>query len=164
MNSVKRMTLTILLGLLVAAPNKMLGDSGNPQKWYTVTNEADVKDSAVYTAYSYKGGNKYETTVYGRDLEGVSKWNEGSDLPIGMSKIRSIAEQSFRKNFPELKQFKLESINLLHVTIVDDWLFEVTFDGVDLVSASPGPVDEKNLHLLVLLNGKVFMPVPSQGK
>jgi len=50
------------------------------------------------------------------------------------------------------------SINLLHLTIVDDWIVNVEFNGTDFDAASPGSIVDKKINILVLLNGRVITP------
>jgi Ni/Co efflux regulator RcnB len=161
MRLVRRIALLVIVGLILAVPAKIHADSQDSQKWMTQTSEADERDSAIYVTYSDFGGMHFETTAYGRDLEGFSKWEEGQELPVSMAKVRFAAQQTFRKQFPQFQQFRIDSIKLTHLAIVDDWIFDVIFDGTDFATFK-GASDEKNIHLFVLLNGRVIAPVESK--
>ena len=157
MNNVMRFSL-ILIGLVLMVLVGVKAQTNDAQKWYTTGPESDFKDSMVYQAQSDFGGKHYSSTIYGRDLEDVAKWKEGKDLPISISKIRVNAQNAFRKQFPQFSQFKIMSINLVHLTLVDDWVVDVEFNGTDFAAVSPGSFEDKKINVLVLLNGRVIPP------
>jgi hypothetical protein len=120
--------------------------------------DSEIQDSDVYSAKYNFNGQTYELNVLGRDLNGSKKWKTGDEFPINIGKIRVEAEAEFRKTFPQIHQFKIMSINLIHLTIVDDWIISVDFNTTDFSNATPGPVSSNSIDILVLLNGRIIVP------
>jgi len=119
----------------------------------TVTSERNVEDTVVYQALSDFGGKHYETAVYGRDLESVVKWEDGKELPISISSVKSTAQKAFQKEFPQFSKFKITSINLIHTTLIEDWIIQVEFTDTDADVS-----EDKRIEILVLLNGHAITP------
>jgi hypothetical protein len=131
----------------------MHGGAADAQKWLNTASPSDLKDDVIYQAFSDFNGKNYETSIYGRDLEGVQKWKEGTELPLSILKARTTAEVAFQQQFPQLSKFKLTSINVMYLSIVDDWVIQVEFSDPKASTA-----DDKTLSFLVLLNGRVITP------
>jgi len=112
----------------------------------------------VYQAQSNFGGKHYESLIYGHDLEGVPKWKVGKELPTSISDIIANAQNAFHKQFPQFSQFKIISINLVHLPAVDDWIVDVEFNGTDFATVNAGSFEDKKINVLVLLNGRVITP------
>lgn len=85
MNAATRLFL-ILIGLVLIAPVEMWAQTNDAPKWITLK-PSEFKDSMVYRAQGDFGGKHYESIIYGHDLDGVTKWKPGEDLPISMSNI-----------------------------------------------------------------------------
>jgi hypothetical protein len=137
---------------------ELRAQTNDAPKWITLTSESDSKDSILYQAESDFGGKHYESLIYGRDLEKVEKWKVGKELPISMSNIVANAQNAFHKQYPQFSQFKLMSVNLMHLTLVDDWFFNVEFNGIDLTAGASGSYEDKKINILVLLSGRVIAP------
>ena len=120
--------------------------------------EDDVKDTIVYEAMSDFDGKHFDTKIYGRDLKGVAKWKDGDELPVPISSIRARASEAFRKQFPQFKNFKLTSLNLLRLALLDDWFVQAQFNGDDPSKPTPNLADEKNINIFILLNGHIIAP------
>jgi hypothetical protein len=126
-------------------------------QWYKGS-VSDFRDTFVYQTQSDFGGKHYEALIYGHDLDGVPKWKVGKELPTSMSNIRANAQNAFRKQFLQFSRFKIISVNLVHLPAVDDWVFDVEFNGTDFATVNEGSFEDKKINVLVLLNGRVFTP------
>lgn len=146
----------LLIGLVLTASLALQIERANAQNWISKVPLKEEDNSAIYQALSDFGGNQYTATVYGRDLEGVRKWKDGTEFPIGIGSVRSTAQKAFQQAYPQFSQFELESINILHLTLVDDWIIQVEFND-----PKASPSDDKTINLLVLLNGRVILPAES---
>jgi hypothetical protein len=73
------------------------GQAEDGSKWLTQIPLNDAKNTIIYQAMGDYDGKHYETTVYGRDFEGVPKWKEGAEPPISVLK----AKIALLKPFPE---------------------------------------------------------------
>ncbi len=146
----------IAVSLISMAAFEMQGQTVDTEKWNVVGPASEVRNTMIYEAKSDFGGSHYESAVYGHDLDDVVKWKEGEEMPISILKIKSVAQSAFRKQFSQFSQFKVTSINLTHLTIVDDWIVQVEFDGTDWAATKPD--SSKKIDVLVLLNGHVITP------
>jgi hypothetical protein len=156
-NGTIRLFLTLLVVLALTALVGIHAQANDTPQWIT-GKPGDFKDSMVYQALGDFGGRHYVSTIYGRDLDGVVKWKPGEELPTSMSKILTNAQNAFRKQFPQFSQFKIISVNLVHLPAVDDWVFDVEFNGTDFATVKEGSFEDKKLNVLVLLSGRVFTP------
>jgi hypothetical protein len=145
--------LAILLGLILTVVVGIQGKAADAQTWLSEVPAKDVKDTVIYQALSDFGGQSYAATLYGRDLEGVKKWKEGKELPLSVSSIKTIAQKAFQQQFAQFSQFKITSINLLHLTLIDDWVVQVEFSDTNAAAS-----EDKRVNFLVLLNGRVITP------
>jgi len=141
-----------------ASLDKVECQTSETTNWQTVTSESDVADTPVYTAKSDFGGRHYEATIYGRNLEGIRKWEEGKEPPLSVLNARTIAQNAFQKQFPQFSKFKEASINFIHLSLVDDWIIEVEFNGTDWAAAMPGAFEDRKIDVLILLDGRVITP------
>jgi hypothetical protein len=158
MHSFMRSALIAAVGsILITLVATNLVPSGSP-KWYSEAPASEVADSPIYKVKNIFAGSRYETILYGRDLEGVMKWKDGQELPSGTNSAKLAAEGAFRKQFPEFGQFKIVSMNLVHLTIVDDWIFDVKFNIADFAKIKAGPNEGNEIDIFVLLNGHVISP------
>jgi hypothetical protein len=146
----------LLLGIALMASLGLQIQRADAQNWISKVPLKEEDNSVLYQALSDFGGNQYTTTIYGRDLEGVRKWKEGAELPIGMGSVRSTAQKAFKQAYPQFSQFELESINILHLALVDDWVIQVEFNDPKAPSS-----EDKTINLLVLLDGRVILPAES---
>jgi hypothetical protein len=121
--------------------------------WLTAVPVQDVRDTLIYQTNGYANKKQYTTSVYGRDLEKVIKWKEGSEFPLSLSAVKAHAQAAFSKAFPQLNDFKVASINLIRIQIIDDWIIQVEFRNSGLSDS-----DEKSVNLIVLLDGNVLVP------
>jgi hypothetical protein len=159
MINTKYLNFIILIGLIPILLVLRQGKAEDAQIWHTKIPLSDAIDSVIYQTLSNLEGKHYETTLYGRDLTGVAKWEPGKELPVSMSSITANAHDAFCKNFPQFSRFKITSINLIHLGIVDAWIFDVEFNGTDYAAANAASIKENKLNILVLLNGRVIMPI-----
>jgi hypothetical protein len=148
----------VLIGLVLIVIVRLPAQTNAAPKWITLTSESDSKDSMLYQAESDFGGKHYESLIYGRDLEKVEKWKLGQELPTKMSTIVENAQNVFHKQYPQFSHFKLMSINLMRLALVDDWFYDVEFNGTDLTAGGPGSFEDKKIDILVLLDGRVITP------
>jgi hypothetical protein len=119
---------------------------------------SDFTNTIVYTTEGDFSGKHYEASIYGRDLNDVPKWKVGKELPIGIPTIIADAVGAFKKAFPTFTQFKIVSVNLVHLPAVDDWIFDLEFNGTDFAQLGMGSYEAKKINALVLLNGRVITP------
>jgi hypothetical protein len=147
----------IIMMFIVGMIGVMRSQTNNSPQWYTAP-PGDFRNTSVYQTQSDFFGKHYEASIYGRDLDGVPKWKVGKELPIGLVTLTVNAESAFKKTFPEFNKFKIVSINLVHLPAVDDWVFNMEFNGTDFAQLGNGSFEDKKINVLVLLNGHVFMP------
>ena len=151
-----RLSLILIASVLIAVIG-IRAQANNAPQWYKGS-VSDFRDTVVYQALSDFGGKHYEASVYGRDLDGVAKWKPGEELPMSMLNIIANAQSAFRKQFPQFSRFKIISVNLVHLPAVDDWVFDVEFNGTDFATLGEGAFEDKKINILVILNGRVFTP------
>lgn len=157
MNGVIRVALLLILGSGSMLLFELGAESQVPQNWKVQIpeNEPGDETSVIYRIQSDLGGKHYQVSIYGHDLESVVKWKDRENFPIGISDIKTKAQNAFNQQFPQFAQFKMTSINLVHLTIVDDWIVVVEFKDLDPESESR---EIKKLNLVVLLDGRVIIP------
>ena len=155
-NMITRKTLTILFAVTVVIG--ICDQRVHAQTWHTESSETDEANSMLYKSQSSFGGKHYESLIYGRDLVGVAKWKKEDNCPISVLDARLSAQKAFEKQFPQFSQFKVISVNFIYLTLVNDWIVNVEFNGTDFSATAASSIEEKKINLLVLLNGRVISP------
>ena len=126
------------------------------KKWLTNVPLTDELDSKIFSAEGHIGSQHYEAVVLGRDLLANPKWSPDMPPPVSVAKIVSNARNELGKDF-DPKQMKLASIAFTYLSIVDQWIVVVEFDGTDYTSQSQP--EEKQVSYVVLMNGRVISPI-----
>jgi hypothetical protein len=157
MNRIMFFSVVIAMSVM-SMPVFLRSQTNSSPQWYKAPS-TEFANTSVYETQSDFGGSHYEASVFGRDLDGVPKWKVGKELPTGMPTIIANAGRAFQKAFPQLKQFKMISVNLVHLPAVDDWVFDVEFNGTDFTQLGMGSYEDKKINVVVLLNGRVITPV-----
>jgi len=115
-------------------------------------------DTAFLSITCHFANKSVQSVVYKNDFNGVVKWLPEAGFPIGMNAVRVNAEKAFIENFANGGSPAVQSINLVHIQGIDDWVFEVTLSSTMPDLSAPTKIRVAQITLIELLNGKVIKP------
>lgn len=129
------------------------------RQWLTHTSEKDLETTVIYKVQADFDGKHFESIIYGRDLQGVEKWKEGTELPLALTSIRAKAKAAFISKFGASTSVNIRSITLEHLILVDDWIINIEFDSTDWAKSYSS--ENNTINMLILLNGRIMPPFGS---